>query len=66
MFLLTTYNFRRTIVVYVAGAEYRFLVSRSVGRKLLQVVMQFFTDILEVYLFFNVESLFGLFWEYMV
>ena len=65
MFLLPAYHLRRTIVVYVAGAEYRFLITRTVRRKLLQVVMQFLVDIPEVYLYLYVESLFRLLREDM-
>ena len=53
MLLLTTYNLRCSVVVDISGAEDRFLVVRAVRRKLLQVVMQFLGDILEVDLFLN-------------
>ena len=48
MLLLTTHHLRCTIVIHVARAEQGFGVVRTVRCKLLQVVMQFLGDILEV------------------
>ena len=66
MLLLTTHDLRGTVVIDITGAEDRLLVVRSVRCKLLQIVVQFLGDILEVHLFLNFQGGLRLFGEDML
>ena len=66
MLLLTAYHLRGAIVVNIAGTEDRFLVVWSVRGKLLQVVVQFLGNVLEVDFFLDFNRRLRLFWEDML
>ena len=63
MFLLASHYLRGAIVIDIAGAEKGLGVVRTVGCKLLQVVVQLLGDVLEIDHLLNVERGLCLLWQ---
>ena len=65
MFLVTAHHFACSVVVYMMGAEYGFLVVRAEGVELLQIVVELRSDVPEVDLRIDLYYGTGLFGEDM-
>ena len=63
---MAAYDFRRAVVVDVAGQEERFLVAWSVGCQPLQLGHESLGDVVEVEFHVDVECLLLLFGQYVV